>query len=332
MNTSKAWVSVCVLVIGLLAGTASAVNIATVPVGDPGNAADNTGFGSVGYSYNIGTYEVTAGQYAEFLNKVAYVDTYGLYSTYMSDTSWGCGITRSGSSGSFTYSVASDFVNRPVNWISWGDSARFSNWLHNGQPTGAQDGSTTEDGSYVLNGATSDAALLAVTRNANATWVIPSEDEWYKAAYYNGGSTNARYYDYPTSSDTAPGRDMADASGNNANYYTDSGAYPIDSGKYTTVVGEFKNSDSPSGTFDQGGNVFEWNEAVLSGSNRGLRGGSFRLHDGYLLASDRYGGGNGYPTSQNDTVGFRVSQVPEPCSALMVLVGAFGLALVRRRG
>ena len=100
-----------------------------------------------------------------------------------------------------------------------GRLGRFANWLQNGQPTGLQSLSTTENGAYYLNGATTDAALLAVTRKASATWVMTSEDEWYKAAYYKGGSTNAGYWDYPTSSNTPPGRDMSDASGNNANYY-----------------------------------------------------------------------------------------------------------------
>jgi hypothetical protein len=72
--------------------------------------------------------------------------------------------------------------------------------LHNGQPWGHQDSTTTEDGSYLSNGAVTDAALLAVTRKANATWVLPTLDEWYKAAYYKGGSTNAGYWLYPTGS------------------------------------------------------------------------------------------------------------------------------------
>jgi formylglycine-generating enzyme required for sulfatase activity len=107
-----------------------------------------------------------------------------------------CKIQQTGSSGSFSYSVAEEYANRPVNYVSWGDAARFANWLHNGQPTGAQDLSTTEDGAYYLNGAggremsditepnyhESGLALLAVTREADWKWAIPTDDEWYKAA------------------------------------------------------------------------------------------------------------------------------------------------------
>ncbi len=323
MNTSRAWVSVCVLV-GLLAGTASALVVDTVPVGNAGNVGELSGrgaggygpdriCGSVAYDYRIGKYEVTAGQYAEFLNAVAGTDTYGLYNTNMSRTNFGSGITRSGDGtigNPYTYSVASEFTNRPVNYVSWGDSARFANWLHNNQPTGAQGLSTTEDGAYYLNGATSDAALLAVDREADATCAITSEDEWYKAAYYKGSGTNAGYWDYPTSSNSGPGRDMADASGNNANYYGK--PFPIDSPYYTTVAGEFQNSESPYGTFDQGGNVQEWNEAIFPSPpipKRGVRDGSFDDDGRYLHASNRTGI---YPTHETYFIGFRVSTVPGP--------------------
>ncbi len=269
---------------------------------------------------------MTAGQYCEFLNAVAKTDTYGLYNPYMWSDSYGCKIQRSGSSGSYTYSVASDYANRPVNYVSWGDAARFANWLHNGQPTGPQDLTTTEDGAYFLNGATSDAALLAVTRKSNWKWAIPTEDEWYKAAYHKNDGVTGNYFDYPTSSNSVPGRDLNDVSGNNANYY--GSPFPIQSPYYTTVVGEFQNSDSPYGTFDQGGNVWEWNEAVLYGSYRGLRGGSFYYTGNYLPASYRY---NYYPTYEHYGVGFRVSEVPEPASLAILAFGGIGM-LVRRRG
>ena len=230
MKASRAYMSVCV-VIGLLAGTVGAVVIDTVTVGNAGNAGDTrypdtangvSSFGSVAYTYQMGKFDVTAGQYTEFLNAVAKTDTYGLYSTYMADPTnyLGCNIQRSGSSGSYTYSVASDWANRSVNYVSWGDSARFANWLSNGQPTGGQSASTTEDGSYALNGATGDAVLLAVTRKASATWVIPSEDEWYKAAYYDPNKPGgAGYWDYPTRSNAAPSNVLSATGTNNANYY-----------------------------------------------------------------------------------------------------------------
>ena len=325
------WMFLAAMVV-LTAGMAQAINIDLVPVGNAGNAGELSGSGdlaricgAVGYTYNIGKYEVTAGQYTAFLNAVGGVDTYFLYNSNMSNTSNGSGIVQSGGGtvgNPYTYSVAADFANRPVNYVFWGDAARFANWLHNNQPTASQGPSTTEDGAYNLNGATTNADLLAISREADWKWTITNEDEWYKAAYYKGGGTSAGYWDYPTGVDTpaTPGRDMDDVSGNNANYHQGlETPYPIDSGdsgKYTTIMGEFQNSDSPYGTFDQGGNVWEWNESFLYGSSRGLRGGSFAYDSNGLLASSR---GNGiYPDDESSYVGFRVASVPEPGSLAML--------------
>src|SRR5262249_30692306 len=150
--------------------------------------------GAVSYRYNIGTYEVTNAQYAEFLNAVATSDPNELYRTGMgtvSDGSFG-GITRSGSDGSYTYRPIAGRENMPVNYVTFYSAVRFANWMNNGQPTGAQSSGTTEGGAYAM------ADGLGVTRNVAASIFLPNEDEWYKAAYYDALST--KYFDYPAGS------------------------------------------------------------------------------------------------------------------------------------
>jgi len=101
--------------LGSIAQASQPVTIAISPVGDPGNAADPTqqgdgtsGYGIVGYTFNIGTYDVTLTQYTAFLNAVAATDTYGLYNVALSLVSSVKGISRSGASGSYSYSVIGD--------------------------------------------------------------------------------------------------------------------------------------------------------------------------------------------------------------------------------
>jgi formylglycine-generating enzyme required for sulfatase activity len=174
--------------------------------------------------------------------------------------------------------------------------------LSNGQGNG-----DTETGAYTLT--PTGIAYNTVTRNAGWTWAVTSEDEWYKAAYSKGGSTSGGYWDYPTSSDSI--------NTGMANYDSSVG--------HTTDVGIYGNA-SPYGTFDQGGNVWEWNEAVHSGSTRGLRGGSFinTFSAGYLHASFLYGNTPSYELSN---FGFRVSAVPEPSTVAML--GLAGLGILR---
>jgi len=271
----------------LLPGGA-AVSIEYATIGDAGNDADTTtGYGAVAYEYRIGKYEVTNAQYAGFLNAVAQADAHGLYNAGMNNH----GIARNGSSGSYNYAVTTGFENRPVVYVSWFDGARFTNWLGNGQGAGS-----TEIGAYSLGAGTS-----IVTLNPDAMVYLPSEDEWYKAAYYNG---DLDFYSlYPNGDDAIT---VADANYNNSvGHSTDVGSHPFASSDY--------------GTLDQAGNVWEWNDAVI-GSSRGLRGGSWGADPAYNLSAAMRS--SSVATSENEFIGFRVAAsialVPEPTSLLLL--------------
>jgi sulfatase modifying factor 1 len=284
----------------------------------------------VDYTYQIGKYDVTAGQYCEFLNAVAKTDTYGLYHTSM-DTAvdqFGCNIKRTGDPGGYSYSVAANWADRPVNFVSWGDAVRFCNWLSNGQPTGQQGPDTTEDGSYSLNGAVSKDDLMAVTRNPKAHYVLPTEDEWYKAAYYDPDKPGgAGYWTFATRSDTTPNNTLLlPDPGNHANF-DDQHDLTIGYPYYRTEVGTFSNSTSAYGTFDQNGNVSQWNETEKNPSTRGFRGGSFDL---FWSAMSAEIDSSGNPTFASRQIGFRIANVPEPGSVLVLLTGTIVFLVWKR--
>ena len=295
-----------------LAGTASAVTIDWVPVGNPGNPADDTGYGAVGYAYQIDKYEVTNAQYAEFLNAKAASDPLGLYNTNMGSSIYG-GITQS-CTPSCTYSVISGRGNMPVNYVSFYDALRFANWLNNGQA-----GGDTETGAYTLEGGTATPSNgTIVTRNAGATIFLTSEDEWYKAAYHSTGGT---YFDYPAGSDTETTCAFPPLASSNMANCDDGSDYGI------ADVGSYTGSPSPYVTFDQGGNVWEWNDTIIVGSARGVRAGSFGGGPTLLAASTRT---YTAPANETDSIGFRVA--PEPTNGLLVgVAGLLGLAGWRRR-
>jgi len=256
----------------------------------------------VSYSYQIGAYDVTGSQYTAFLNAVGKTDTYALYNVNMGTNTTVAQISQSGIAGTYTYAVMNSTGNRPISYVSWFDCARFSNWMSNGQLNGAQTSMTTENGAYNVNGATSGNVVAANATNPNTglapTYRIPLENEWYKAAYYKGGSTNAGYWTYATQSNVAPGTTIG-SSANQANY---NGVIPIG---HATDVGSFTGSGSFYGTFDQSGNVYQWNDLDgTAGSSRGLRGG-FWNGDSYNVSSS-YRIVNA-PSGEYGSVGFRLA-------------------------
>lgn len=281
----------------------ASVTIDWVTVGNPGNAAHSSGFGAVDHEYKIGKYEVTNTQYISFLNAKGQSNANGIYNTQMANY----GITQSGSTGSFTYSVTGGLENRPVVYVSWFDAARFANWMTNGQGN-----SDTETGAYTLNGASSGIILA----NAGAQVYIPSENEWVKAAYYNAMSQN--YSAYPNGQNTIS---TADAN------YSSSGS---------TNVGSYSGSPSSYGTYDQGGNVWEWNDGLPPGFSthrRGTRGNGWIQFGNpavdYLGITGILDGTD--PIIENPAIGFRLaSAVPEP-SAMLITMLASAMMLIRRR-
>ena len=299
MKTQKLLTSAAIA--ALITSAYGSVTIDWVTVGNSGNAADPlTGYGAVGYEYKIGKYEVTNAQYVEFLNAKGISNgSLGGYTT-LSDDPW-THIIRSGSAGNYTYSVTAALANRPVVNVSWSDVARFANWMHNGQGNG-----DTETGAYDLN-----AYHPWLLPNSNAKFRLPTEDEWYKAAYYN--AANQTYSLYPNGQNSIATAD--------ANY----------SSSASTNVGTYASDSSLYGTFDQGGNVWEWNDAyftVVDSKVRGVRGGSFYYGSDFLRSTYRsYNSAH----AQNNTIGFRLaSAIPEP-SAILLTIFAGGAALIRRK-
>ncbi len=288
----------------------ASIDIATSYVGDAGNTADSTtgSPGAVGYGYHVGTHEVTNSQYVSYLNATGSTNAHGVYNSNMGSSEHG-GIQQTGTSGSFTYNVKSGFGDKPVNFVSFWDAARFTNYLTTGD---------TESGVYVLT--PTGISNNTITRNETA-WnaggvAVVSDDEWYKAAYYKGGSTNAGYWDYAHQSDTIGTAD--------ANYANSVGT--------VADVGTYSDSASYYGTYDQNGNVVEQTD-TWAGANRFLRGGAFISTVDILESSYR---NYGVPTHESTYLGFRVSSlgtIPEPSSyAAMFGCLALTVAIIRRKG
>lgn len=266
-------------------------------------------------------------------------DPYSLYNTNMESDARG-GITRSGLLGSYAYALNANMGDKPVNYVSWFDAARVSNWMINGSTRS----SSTETGAYTLNGATSSDAPVV---NPGSSYFIPAENQWYKAAYYKGGGTDAGYWSNSTQSDPDPGNIIGSAA-NQANYsIAPPGGVGFsvtevdtrdDTQNYLTDVGAFSGSGSFYGTFDQSGNVYQWNDLDGAvGSTRGIRGGASGIN---LTAFDlSYSKRVTYAPDFDGKFGFRlalvVASVPEidpnsVGSALALMLGVFGL-LERRR-
>jgi formylglycine-generating enzyme required for sulfatase activity len=241
------------------------------------------------------------------------------------------GITRS-QSAPYSYSVAPGYANKPVVAVNWFSTVRFVNWLQNGQGSGDTESGTYtitgggfESGTVVVPGAT-QRAIWATTHSFH--WLLPSYDEWDKAAYYN--AQNGTYYQYPFQSNSFP-QPIAPPGNSNSGNFRGSQAFNYDgSGSYLTDVGAYPNSVSPFGSYDMGGNVDQWNDTAM-GVARGLAGGDF---ESSFSASMLGTGGVGETYNDFATAGFRVASVgsvPEPSTGLLAALACGVIWLGRKR-
>ena len=253
----------------------SLVNYSLVPVGNAGNSADTTGFGAVSYTFRIGKYHISIAQYTAFLNATSKIDPNGTYDTRMATDLNIAGISRSITDNGYVYTVMNnggDSSNKPIAYVNWFNAARFANWMSNGQPVGPQSSTTTENGTYDLTKVANGIAVAKNTCNPNTNktvvYWIPTENEWYKAAYYSPNYNNtgsAGYYLYATQSNTAPGNLIGNTANqinviNNTLFSVTQLATLVATQNYLTDVGAFSNSPSFYGTFDQIGNLYQWND------------------------------------------------------------------------
>ncbi len=282
------------------------ISMEFVTVGDPRNAADTevmlqfgtTGYGRVDYTYRIGKYEVSKNQW----DAVVGANTGD----------------RLNDPGSWT-------GNQPVGDISWDEAAMFTNWLTSGDVT---QGVYTIDANGVVTGVNRSSAQAIY----GTIYFLPTEDEWYKAAYYDPNKPGGPgYWDYPTKHDAPNKPDGIDSAVDTVfdsvflDSYNKGGPNEIDN------AGVF----SAYGTMGQGGNVWEWNETDMwgDGSVRGVRGGYWWAGDFALRSNYRHTAG--FHANETDGFGFRVGSieaVPEPGSAAACIAMVLtGLSLRRRR-
>lgn len=263
-----------------------------VTVGNAGNPADTSGqpnpVGSVPYVYRMGAYEVSR----DVITKANAAGGLGLTLDEMEQLPGG------------------PRAEIPATGITWYEATKFVNWLNTS--TGHAPAYNFSEGAFGL-WSSSEAWQLGgenLYRHKDAFYFLPSEGEWYKAAYYDGAT--AVYYDYPTGSDTPPIAVAGGTASGTAVYRQPNDQGPADASNAGGL--------SPYGTMGQGGNVLEWMESDFNGSNdeptgiRAYRGGDWTSSGSELTSSDRF---TASPPDVYMNMGFRVAsalQTPAPVS------------------
>ena len=254
-----------------------------VTIGNAGNAADTANggiYGDVAYTYRISATEVTIAEFAA------------------SDAG-------DGDENYWNTSGRTVGPNAPASMASLYEARKYCNWL------------TTRDvnSGYYGNGGNNMSGLShdAYAAANGLTYFLPTEDEWYKAAYFKTDASGYSLYANGTANVPTHGT----ASG--WNYYN--GGYVNGAPNYTWTAGY--GGVEQNGTVNMMGNVWEWMET----SSGVLRGGGYGNIEYYLCSSGSYVHD---PVSEGDSVGFRVVAIPEPATALILGLGGAVIGLYRR--
>ena len=237
-------------------------------------------------------------------------------------------ITKATAGGLSNVTAGVYLGDKPAANISWYEAAAFVNWLNTSSGKTAAYSLTFSNTQWSMALQSSSNAWTAggtnLYRNKDAYYFLPSENEWYKAAYYNRTGTN--YFLYPMTSTNVP---TPVASGTNANT-----AVYNQTGLQGPAAVNLAGGLSTYGTMGQAANMWEWMETAADGTNttsdenRNLRGGTFALTADPMRSVEFRSFG---PASDNVTFGFRVASVPEPSTYALLLLGAGAMYLWKRR-
>ncbi len=203
---------------------------------------------------------------------------------------------------------------KPATGLSWFDAARFANWLNEEQ--GAPVAYKFDDQNQFQLWQPGDIGYNPNNpyRNSRARYVLPSADEWHKAAYYD--PVNDRYWLYPFGNDDPPipvtsGTDPGTA------VYNQSGPADV----------QFAGGENLFGLVGMAGNVYDWEETsrnLLNNdplANRGVNGGSWILTISAVDISSIFRN-SGLARADQPLVGLRIATIPEPSTLLLLYLSA----------
>ena len=193
-------------------------------------------------------------------------------------------------------------VNTPIASVNWYDAARFSNWLTSGN---------TNNGAYTISGGLITVDRAAAVLAYGTVYVLPTVDEFHKAAYFDASGGGAGYSKYADGTNTQP------VAGSDVNYNSvNSAAWVVGSGY------EEQNS-----TWDMMGNVWEWLETGTNATSRMVSGGAWNSDN----QSIKNVGTRPHVLLDHLTssLGFRVVSIPEPGTISLMGLSTISLFFTR---